>query len=196
MPSSQETKEQEAFEDEWREYPIGSGYFITKDGKVFSTKRKEIHKMRSTLNNSGYYSIQFRIYGGFKCYLIHRLVASAYLGEPLRGQQVNHKDKDPRNNDVSNLEWVTPEYNVRYSSLKYSEETAKEMRRLVKSVSYKKVASLYNLTEKIVHGIVGRDNKRRLAKEWKDRNPEKVRIMREKSREKLKSKLKNNRQDI
>lgn len=47
---------------------------------------------------------------------IHRVVAEAHLGPaPSPRHQVNHKDGDPSNNAVANLEWVTPRENVRHA---------------------------------------------------------------------------------
>ena len=49
-------------------------------------------------------------------YLVHRLVATKYLPNPDDLPQVNHKDEDPTNNRVGNLEWCTEQYNVDYSN--------------------------------------------------------------------------------
>lgn len=48
---------------------------------------------------------------------VHRLVARAFLGPPpsLEQMQVHHRDADPSNNHVDNLEYVTASQNIQYS---------------------------------------------------------------------------------
>ena len=50
-------------------------------------------------------------------FLVHRLVAAAFLGRApsLEQWMVNHIDKDPCNNHVSNLKYVTPSENNRHA---------------------------------------------------------------------------------
>ncbi len=43
---------------------------------------------------------------------VHRLVARGFLGDPLHKQEVNHKDGNPSNNLVGNLEWVSHRENI------------------------------------------------------------------------------------
>lgn len=45
---------------------------------------------------------------------VHRAVAMAYIDNPFELPQVNHKDEDKSNNNVSNLEWCDDGYNVNY----------------------------------------------------------------------------------
>ena len=47
---------------------------------------------------------------------IHRLVAQAFIDNPNNYEEVNHRDENPANNAVQNLEWVTPKYNINYGT--------------------------------------------------------------------------------
>ena len=51
-------------------------------------------------------------------FLVHRLVAASFLGQPkLPDMHVNHKDGNPGNNSLNNLEYATPSQNVQHSYL-------------------------------------------------------------------------------
>lgn len=91
-------------------------YEISNLGRVKSLPRKMNNKVvkEKFLNESfganGYQKVTLSHYGKTKTYLVHRLVAIAFLGNE-ENLQVNHKDLNPKNNHVSNLEWVTQSEN-------------------------------------------------------------------------------------
>lgn len=45
---------------------------------------------------------------------VHRLVAEVFLDNPHNFPQVNHKDENPQNNKLPNLEWCSARYNNNY----------------------------------------------------------------------------------
>lgn len=49
---------------------------------------------------------------------VHRLVAKAFIDNPLKLPVINHKDENPFNNNFENLEWCTFEYNNRYGTVR------------------------------------------------------------------------------
>lgn len=83
----------------------GGGYRLVK-GKIISVnKYKNGYSFVMLLNNKKSSS-----------YLVHRLVAKAFIPNPDNLPQVNHKDEDITNNTVDNLEWCTPKYNANYGT--------------------------------------------------------------------------------
>lgn len=67
-------------------------------------------------NNKGYLWVELLKDGKKRQFLIHRLVAQAFIPNPNNYPIVNHKDENPLNNTVTNLEWCTYKYNNSYSA--------------------------------------------------------------------------------
>ena len=88
-------------------------YAVTEDGRVWSYRNE---KYLTPLKSRGYFRVQLSKEGKRPAYLIHRLVAEAYLPNPDNLPQVNHKDENKANNSVSNLEWCTAAYNNSYGT--------------------------------------------------------------------------------
>ncbi len=64
----------------------------------------------------GYLAVWLCKDGNTKRMYVHRLVAEAFISNPLGLETVNHRDEDKTNNAASNLEWLTVADNVRYGT--------------------------------------------------------------------------------
>lgn len=71
-----------------------------------------------TDGRKGYLQVDLHKDGIRKTYRIHRLVANAFIPNPLNLPQVNHIDENKTNNNVENLEWCSAQYNTEYSKAK------------------------------------------------------------------------------
>lgn len=118
-------------EEIWKDIDGYEGlYQVSNYGRVKSLnyRNKGIEGVLAPkLNCKGY--LWVILYRGpcHKCALIHRLVGLAFIENPNEYPFINHKDENPLNNCVENLEWCTGSYNVRYSLALHPERT-KEFR--------------------------------------------------------------------
>lgn len=64
---------------------------------------------------NGYASVCLRSDGKQARFYVHRLVATAFIPSPTNLPEVNHKDERKSNNAVSNLEWCSRSYNLKYA---------------------------------------------------------------------------------
>ena len=100
---------------EWKPIEGYDGlYLISDTGKIFSAKSEKI--LKTYTNRLGYERIELNINGVAKKHLVHRLVAEAFIPNPDNLPIINHKDENPRNNSVDNLEWCTYQYNTNYGT--------------------------------------------------------------------------------
>ena len=88
-------------------------YGITSCGRVYSYRNKRFLTPR--VNNNGYLFVDLYKNGKAKKFLIHRLVAQAYLPNPENLPEVDHIDNDKTHNYINNLQWITRKDNVRKS---------------------------------------------------------------------------------
>lgn len=108
---------------------------------------------------------------------VHRLVANAFIPNPTSLPIVNHIDSNPKNNEISNLEWCTQKHNVNhcvkegrfnprtgetspFNKLKTEEVIEMRERFASSKVTYRQLAKDYKVCEGHVKNIITR-------KKWK-----------------------------
>lgn len=104
----------------WRDIPGYEGHYqVSNHGNVRSTPGKvtyspfhgfrkwkcRVLKPKNRLGRD--YHVTLWRDGKPKSFYIHRLVGLAFIPNPYNKPTINHKDGDPHNNHVSNLEWAT-----------------------------------------------------------------------------------------
>ena len=90
-------------------------YQVTSYGRVYSVKSGKFLRF-GKVGGGGYLQVCLHKEAKKKNYYVHRLVATAFLENPLQLPQVNHKDENPSNNRLENLEFCTASYNINYGS--------------------------------------------------------------------------------
>lgn len=76
----------------------------------------ELKLLKQNTTKEGYKRVMLSKNGKKKNYWVHRLVAIAFISNPNNYKEVNHKDENPSNNNVKNLEWCTHVYNMNYGT--------------------------------------------------------------------------------
>jgi len=70
--------------------------------------------LKQFIDKGGYLQVHFSVNGKKVNRSVHRIIAGTFLPNPDNQPELNHKDNDRTNNNVSNLEWCTHEYNIEY----------------------------------------------------------------------------------
>lgn len=115
----------------WKDIPSYEGiYQVSNYGRVKSLSRTVIYKRKRnyrtdyckehilSCSKEKYLSVGLKKTNDRqRKFLLHRLVANAFIPNPDDLPYINHKDCNKHNNYVGNLEWCTPKENSVHASL-------------------------------------------------------------------------------
>ena len=89
----------------YENYEVSNFGHVRRNGKILSPGVIKKH-LQVALSKNGKVVHRF----------VHRLVAEAFIPNPENLPQINHKDENPANNCVDNLEWCDCRYNINYGT--------------------------------------------------------------------------------
>lgn len=147
-------------------------FAITSLGRVISYPKRQngwlLTERKITIDNRGYYRVCIGRDSIKETLKVHRLVAQHFIENPNELPEVNHKDGNKLNNDVSNLEWETRKGNMRHAAdnklLAIKKGSANAASILTESqvkeihesnLSARQLAKLYPVTEATIYDIRG-----------------------------------------
>lgn len=123
----QKIRSRSEYMEEWRDIPGYPGYQASSLGrirthnKVTSSTRFAKREWKTRIMSAKICkkdkTLRVDLWKGkeHKTFLVHRLVAICFLGDPPEeNMTVNHKDGNRLNNRLENLEWMTLADNIRY----------------------------------------------------------------------------------
>jgi len=92
--------------ERWEKTDAPYNYFVSTCGRV-KNKKDRIMKQQLQLNEDERYCISLTNKKHRKKFLVSRLVATAFIPNHHNLPQVDHINKNPKDNSVGNLRWVT-----------------------------------------------------------------------------------------
>ena len=142
-------------EEVWKPIPGYEGYYEASNmGRIrneprwvngrWRPYRIKQHILRTNNVHHGYLQVKFCIDEVKEQKLVHRLVAETFIANPMGLQQVNHKDGNPSNNVVSNLEWCTASENSLHRSRVLKREVGRPKKKVICLETGKEYASSHH----------------------------------------------------
>lgn len=96
----------------WKEIPgFENLYEASNTGKIRSRRRE----LKQYWHNKTYYTLCLSKNNKTKTHTVHRLVLMTFIPNLENRFCINHKDGNPKNNNISNLEWCTHSYNNKHA---------------------------------------------------------------------------------
>lgn len=107
----------------WNKIEDWPDYQISNFGRIKSLKFNKERILKHSIDKRGYKRVVLRHNGEQKTFQVHKLVAIAFIPNPNNLTEINHKNENPSDNNVNNLEWCDRYYNNNYGT--HNERVAK-----------------------------------------------------------------------
>ncbi|MGL5154551.1 MAG: NUMOD4 domain-containing protein [Aeromonas veronii] len=121
-------KDVQGYEGKYQVSNFGRVLSLPKEKATGNGGRERFLKQEVVRSKAASYNrVSFCVNGKVTRYSVHRLVAQAFIPNPLNKPQVNHIDNTGTNNHVSNLEWVTGVENMLHSSVQGRQDEARRL---------------------------------------------------------------------
>lgn len=142
--------------------------YVERNGKLVKVKGKILNLNK---NNAGYYYLNLCTNNSRKKFLIHRLVAIAFIPNQNKLKCINHKDENKSNNSVENLEWCNHKYNSNYGNIrsKLSDKKCKSVICLELNKKFKsqtEAANYFNIKQSAISFCCNNSNRTAGGYHW------------------------------
>jgi hypothetical protein len=150
-----------------REWKVGYGGIGRNKTKILTPRLDRSKKGRY------YLRIKISKNGKEKIFLIHRLIAEAFIPNLKNKPQINHIDGDTLNNSINNLEWCTPSENMKHAfkigliippdnkgskngRSKLIENDIIQIKKLYneRKITHKEIATMFDVTRSCISSII------------------------------------------
>ena len=91
-------------------------YYLDPDSMQVVNKKTD-RPLKPSKDGAGYAQVSLWKNNKGQHKTLHRLFAEAYIPNPDNLPYINHKDENPMNYNLDNLEWCTQSYNQRYGTV-------------------------------------------------------------------------------
>lgn len=166
--------------EQWGDIPGYEGlYKVSTHGNIKSlprngtTKTPRVLLLKTTQNNRK--EVGLNKNNIKTSHLVHRLVAKTFIPNPTNKPCINHKDGNPQNNNLSNLEWCTYSENMshafrtglhslkgdRHNNRKLNSDQVREIRALwatSPAIMHKDIAKKYGVCRSMITLITNNKN--------------------------------------
>lgn len=147
-------------------------YSVSMDGQVRNNKTGKILALCHDTN--GYLSVGLYRDGKRSIKRVHKLVAEAFIPNPLNLHDINHKDGNKKNNHSSNLEYCTRSYNMLHSTRTLGIKPRKPLKKPVVClesdevyVNIQTAANAVNRSSKAIRKCLNGQTKTAAGKHWR-----------------------------